>query len=81
MGAEKVTFRSLTGWLYQFLKGENYSLPHKDHQISIMQIHPPIHTIYFVHHELSIIAYLLQRQQVKQAKLSQLNCIQLNVKE
>lgn len=63
-----------------FKRGKLFS-PHKDHQISIMQIHPPIHTIYFVHHEHSIIAYLLQRQQVKQAKLSQLNCIQLNVKE
>lgn len=79
-GGRKSNFQKFACMAVSVFKGENYSLPHRDHRISIIQIHPPIQTTYFVQHELSIITYLLQRQ-VKQAKLSQLNFIKLNVKE
>lgn len=51
-GGRKSNFQKFACTAVSVFKGESYSLPHSDHQISIMQIHPQIHTTYFVHQEL-----------------------------
>ena len=67
-GDRKSNFQKFACTAVSVFKGESYSLPHRDHQTSVMQIHPPIHTTYFVHQELSIITYLY-----KDKKLSKLS--------